>query len=70
MSEKKLVAVGTKMDFFEFKTCVIDTANNPISYDDLMDKFIEFVEANNWYTTCTIEAQDSDTGEPIFESGV
>lgn len=28
---------------------LIDVSENPISTLDLSDKFIEFIEANNWY---------------------
>lgn len=33
---------------------VLDTENNPIDNDTLMDKFIEWVESNNWYCGGTI----------------
>lgn len=39
---------------------VLDTENNPIDNDTLMDKFIEWVESNNWFCGGTIYPLDEN----------
>ena len=37
----------------------IDVADNPIPVDEFVDKFIEWIESNNWYFGGMIKGMDN-----------
>lgn len=50
---------GLKDKFFEFNDGAIDVADNPIPMDEFVNKFIEWIESNNWYFGGIIKGMDN-----------
>lgn len=41
---------------------VVDTRENPVSTDDFLDKFIEWIEENHWYFGGTVGEYNENEG--------